>query len=120
MDKIFGQDTKTKKLFLSYLSKSNIKSVEELVDNQNYIIYFKTTTKNFLEHKLDTDDYSILLEKLWAILSGNPNTRDQKITDIALLGAELEWYLRNDPIKAGEFLNEVLNFYKMLPNTDHE
>jgi len=114
MQKIFGQDTKTKEIFYSYLKKIGVKSKKDLIDSQNHTTLFKVLTNDFLEQKLDTDDYSILLEKFWAILSDNPNTRDQKITSIALLGAELEWYLRNDPIKAGEFLKQVLDFYKTL------
>ena len=114
MKKIFGSDTITKKLFFSYLRKTNIKSLKHLLDNQNYISFFKTITQDFLNEKLDTDDFSVLLEKLWIVLSKNKNTKDDKITFTCLLGAELEWYLRNDPVKAGEFLKQILDFYNKL------
>ena len=118
MDKIFGQDTKTKKLFFSYLKKINLISTDDLIDNQNYTIFFKSITNDFLLQKLNTDKYSILLEKLWITLNNNVNTRPAQITDIAKLGGELNWYLRNSPVKAGEFLKKILDFYKSL-NTNN-
>jgi len=109
-----------KTIFSLYLKKTNLKSRIDLVDIYNCQTFFKQVTLDFINMKLRTDSYSMILEELGTILSKNQDTRDLEITRIANLGGELNWYLRNDPIRAGEFLNQIFGFYKMLPNTDHE
>jgi len=111
--RIFGEDIAIKKLFYTYLEQLNLKEVDELTSN-TFQELFWVTTEDFIDMKLDLDEYSSLLEKMWTYSWNEPAIKDSKVVDMCLLGAELSWYVRNDPKTAGDYLNEILEFYKAI------
>ncbi|MGI5827554.1 MAG: hypothetical protein ACOX6V_00865 [Patescibacteria group bacterium] len=112
---IFGEDIKIKKLFYTYLEQLKLKGMDELTSN-TFQELFWVTTEDFIDMKLDLDEYSSLLEKMWTYSWDEPAIKDSKVADMCLLGAELSWYVRNDPKTAGDYLNEILEFYKTMPS----
>jgi hypothetical protein len=53
-----------------------------------------------------------LCEKLLVVLYNKKDGGNSDLFMIFHYGAELSWYIRNEPARAAEFLQIVLDFYK--------
>src|SRR5690606_32491893 len=87
----------------SYSEKINANiEVDEMPTNESKKLMIEVF-KDFQAGHLSADDVSAVCELLYAKFEHT----DPDLYDLLLLGSEIEWYLRWDPMKAGDFLNEL-------------
>lgn len=76
---------------------------------------FNVFFEDYLAYHLSVDTMSSLCEQLsnrLMIDEALTTFRGTDILGILLLGAEISWYIRNDPPKAADLLEEVRAFHK--------
>jgi len=95
-----------------YLEKEGISSLDLNVTEEQLEKLFFVFTKDFLEYQIFFDEYSTLCEKLMIVLRDIPKSNYSCLYSICVYGAELNWYIRNEPSRAAEFLQTILDFYK--------
>lgn len=94
-----------------YLSNEGLISVEESSEMQLKSLLF-AFIKDFLDHQLPFDDLSSFCEKVFIALRDIPDRKDSDLFSICNYGAELNWYIRNEPIRAADFLETILEWYR--------
>lgn len=94
----------------TYLEKSDITSLDTKLTDTKLRFLLLIFTKDFTESKLSFDDYSSLCEKLLGVLQNKKDGTDSDLFMICHYGAELSWYIRNEPVRAGNFLQKVLDY----------
>jgi hypothetical protein len=99
------------KRLTSYLSKEGLVSIEVASEEQlkSLVIDF---VKDFLNHQLTFDDLSSLCEKVFVVLQEKPDRKDSNLFSMCNYGAELNWYIRNEPVRAADFLETILEWYR--------
>lgn len=95
----------------SYLSEEGLVSVEEASETQlkNLVFAF---IKDFLDHQLSFDDLSSLCQEIFVVLQNKPDREDSDLFSMCNYGAELNWYIRNEPVRAADFLETILEWYR--------
>ena len=88
-------------LLYSYGQKTSVDvNIEEMSEENGKRVMSKII-KDFQAGLISCDDVSALCELLYAKFE----YPDSDLHDLLLLGAEIEWNLRWDPITAGNYLN---------------
>ncbi|OGJ37363.1 MAG: hypothetical protein A2182_04340 [Candidatus Pacebacteria bacterium RIFOXYA1_FULL_38_18] len=98
------------KRLAEYLKKEKLISIAEVSEEQIKKLLL-TFIKDFLKYQLFFDDFSSLCEKLLEVLQNKKPHTDSDLFMICHYGAELSWYIRNEPARAVEFLETMLNYY---------
>jgi hypothetical protein len=99
-----------------YLSREGLTSIEAASEKQLEDL-LSAYIKDFLNYQLFFDDFSSLCEQNLSVLQNRTGENDTDLFWICHYGAELSWYIRNEPIRAGHFLERILEWYKA--GTDH-
>lgn len=100
------------KKLAKYLANEGITSLDLNVSEKQLEKLFLVFTKDFLEYQIFFDDYSTLCEKLLVALRDTKNRINSDLYTIFHYGAELSWYIRNEPVRGAHFLEILLNYYK--------
>ncbi len=66
---------------------------------------------DFLNYNLSFDNLSLLFEKVLEALQKSETKGDSELFTICHYGAELNWYIRNDPGTATRFLEIIVYYY---------
>jgi hypothetical protein len=104
-------DTLDKKL-AKYLAEEGLTSLDPSVLDRQLERLFFTFTRDFLKYQIFFDDYSTLCEKLLIVLQDKEKRRGSDLFSICNYGAELSWYIRNNPARAADFLDIMLRYYR--------
>lgn len=100
------------------------KKLEKYLELENIVVLdIKTTDRkienlllvfveDFLSYKLFLDDFSSLCEKMLGVLQNKKKDVDSDLFMICHYGAELSWYIRNEPSKAASFMESILKYYE--------
>ena len=99
------------KRLTSYLRKEGLTSVTESSEKDLKRLVF-AFIKDFLEYQLSFDDFSSLCEQILIELQDRSDRRDSDLFSICNYGAELNWYIRNEPVRAADFLETILEWYR--------
>lgn len=94
-----------------YLEKEGISSLDITTSEASLKRLLADFIKDFLDYQLFFDDFSSLCEKLLVVLQNQKNGADSNLFMICHYGAELSWYIRNEPERAATFLRTILDFY---------
>ena len=76
-----------------------------------FVLFFE----DYLKYNLSVDTMSSLCEQLFELTKRTEAiklTKDEDIDDILILGAEVSWYVRNDPLRAAQFLLEMQSYHE--------
>lgn len=95
----------------SYLGKRGLISVEEASETQLKSL-LSVFIKDFLKHQLSLDDFSSLCGETFVVLQNKSDRKDSTLFSICNYGAELSWYIRNEPIRAADFMETILEWYR--------
>lgn len=95
-----------------YLEKVGISNLDANTPEQTLKWLLAVFVKDFLDYQLFFDDFSSLCEKLLVVLQNKKNESDSDLFMICHYGAELSWYIRNEPERAANFMQTILNFYE--------
>ena len=107
MNQIYLERSKDLELLNAYTSQAGIDiSVNKLTDQQG-IILFNLILKDYKTGKISVDNLSTLCELMYGKFSTGSD-----IYDLLLNGAEIEWYIRNEPAIAADFICDLLTFFK--------
>ena len=101
-----------KKKLIKYLKTEGITILDaETTENQlkKLLAIF---VNDFINYKLFFDDFSSLCEKILVVLQNKKARSDPDFFMICHYGAELSWYIRNEPARAGHFLERILEYYR--------
>lgn len=99
------------KKLAKYLEKEGISSLDITTSEDSLKRLLADFIKDFLDYQLFFDDFSSLCEKLLVVLQNKKNGADSNLFMICHYGAELSWYIRNEPERAASFLRTILDFY---------
>lgn len=99
------------KRLTSYLRKEDLTSVTESSEKDLKRLVF-AFIKDFLEYQLSFDDFSSLCEQILIELRNRPDRKDSDLFSMCNYGAELNWYIRNEPVRAGDFLETILEWHR--------
>ncbi len=97
------------KKLAGYLKKGKLTSLPEASEEQIKKLLLKFID-DFLKYQLFFDDFSSLCEKLLEVLQNKKPHADSDLFMICHYGAELSWYIRNEPARAAEFLEKIFEY----------
>jgi hypothetical protein len=106
-------DPRTLPLLQRYLSASGT-TLETVLIPKHAHDFFRAVVKDFLLYRLSPDELSLVLSKLWWIISVDPVMEREPVTEACAAAAEMEWFMRNDPVAGGEYLWDVLAYYEEI------
>ncbi|MDQ3008472.1 MAG: hypothetical protein M3Q81_02655 [bacterium] len=90
-----------------YESKSGINANLERISEADGKILFNLLIDDYKEGLVSVDDLSLLCEMMYA--------KFDRLSDMYFLllnGAEIEWYIRNEPDVAADFISDLLKAFK--------
>lgn len=99
------------KKLAKYLKKEGLTSLNVNVSEKQLEKLFFSFTEDFINYQLSFDDFSSLCEELSKVFWNKKNTHNSDLFSICDLGFELSWYIRNEPARAAEFLETMLDYY---------
>lgn len=88
--------------------KDGLGSIDCTISDQELERLFVKCTRDFLTYELSFDDYSSLCEKMLIMLQ-NKGGHQVDLYSLLHYGAELSWYIRNNPSRAASFLERILD-----------
>lgn len=97
--------------FASYLRAHGLSDLEKNTTVGQLEPVFLKFVEDYLEYRLTFDDFSTLCEQLLMVLRNKGNAFESELFSVSHYGAELSWYVRNDPLRAGEFLEIIIDYY---------
>lgn len=113
MKKQYKKDIKAlNKKLKQYLKSEGIRTLDAKVPNnqlKNLLLLF---IGDFLNYNLFFDEFSSLCEEILVVLYNRETGDRSDLFMICHYGTELNWYIRNEPSRAAEFLQAILDFYK--------
>jgi len=109
-------DEGTKKLMVSYMKKAGIFGLNSLNNFEKFLV---ALIDDFMNYKLSTDDFSVLCGKLLQVLEKNDALKEvyvdeMQLQNYLLMGDEITWYLRYDPVEAGESIKSLIDLSDSL------
>lgn len=107
MSKMFSEKPKDLQLLLSYTTKIGIDSKANKLSEKMGKELFNVIVKDYKDGLISVDELSALCELMYDKFDFSSETYT-----LLSNGAEIEWYIRNEPKIASDFIEDILNFFK--------
>jgi len=104
-------DPETQQLIVDYLGKARLENLKSTSDFEKT---FLVIVEDYKSKKLSLDDFSFLCGKLLLILEETENERAGKLEEFLLMGDDAEWYMKHDPQKGSEIIENIFTFTRDL------